>query len=61
MWNPTSTPKGAAYAREIIATMERETKSVAARKQLAESAIRRGNYDDAGKAVFRDYLTRENR
>lgn len=48
--------KNAEYARDIIATMERETKSRATRQRMAEIAIRIGNYDDEAKQVWREYL-----
>lgn len=41
--------------REIIATLERETKSRAARLRMAESAIIHGNVTDEGRDVWRDY------
>lgn len=50
------TMKNAAYAKMIIATMEAETKSKAARKRMAEMAIKIGNYDDDAKVVFSDYI-----
>lgn len=58
MWNPNRAPKGADYARDIIATMERETKSRKARVRLAEIAISHGNYTDEAKQEFRNYLAR---
>lgn len=48
--------KNASFARNIIATMEAETKSKAARKRMAEMAIKIGNYDAEAKAVFAEYL-----
>lgn len=48
--------KGPEFAREIIATLESDCKNRAARKRMAEMALRRGNYSDAGLAVWRDYL-----
>ena len=54
-----NTQQSATYARQIIATMNRETRSRKARLSLARLAIKLGNYDAAGKAVFADYLKRE--
>lgn len=48
--------KTASFARQIIATMEAETKSKAARKRMAEMAIKIGKYDAEAKAVFAEYL-----
>ena len=48
--------KNAEYAKTIIATLEAETKSKAARKRMAEMAIKIGNYDAAAKNVFAEYL-----
>lgn len=48
--------KNAAYAKDIIATMEVETNSKAARKRMAEMAVKVGNYDDEAKAVWAEYL-----
>ena len=48
--------KNADYARDIIATMERETKSKAARKRMAEIVLERGNYDAHAMQVWHDYL-----
>lgn len=48
--------KNASFARNIITTMEAETKSKAARKRMAEMAIKIGNYDAEAKAVFAEYL-----
>jgi len=48
--------KNADYARDNIATMERETKSKAARKRRAQLALERGNYDAPAKQVWREYL-----
>ena len=48
--------KNAEYARDIIATMERDTKSRAARKRMAELAVKIGNYDDEAKTVWSEYL-----
>lgn len=56
-WTMNRTPKGPDYARDIIATIERETKSRAARKRMAELAIGRlGNYTPEAKDVWRAYL-----
>lgn len=49
-------PMTADEARDIIATMERETRSKAARVRLAEAAIRIGNVSPEGKDVYRTYL-----
>lgn len=48
--------KNASYAKEIIATMEVETKSKSARKRMAELAIKVGNYDYAANKVWAEYL-----
>ena len=48
--------QNAAYARGIIATMERETKRRAVRKRMAELAVKIGNYDAEAKLVWSEYL-----
>ena len=48
--------KGADYARDYIAWMKAGTRSLSARRKMAEMAINIGNYDDAAKAVWREYL-----
>lgn len=53
MWSPM---KSADYARDVIATMERETKSKAARKRMAELVLSHGNYDQEAMQIWRDYL-----
>ena len=53
---PEASLKGTDYARDIIATMERETISRDARKRMAETAIQFGRYDGAAIMVWRDYL-----
>lgn len=49
-------PKGPEYAKGIIAEMTCGTKSEAARRALARTAISVGNYTDEAKAVFQEYL-----
>lgn len=51
-------PMNAAQVAAIIETMERETKSVAARRRLAEAAVRIGNVTEEGRDVWRRYLAR---
>ena len=51
-------PKGPEFAREIIANLEADCKSRAARKRMAEIVLMRGNYTDAGLAVWREYLAK---
>ena len=49
--------KDSTYARDIIATMERETKSRAARRRMAEIAAGPlGQYTEEAKALWREYL-----
>lgn len=48
--------KNAAYAREVIEQMDRECKSGAARKRMAELAVKMGRYDDEARAVWAEYL-----
>jgi len=48
--------KNAAYAKDIIATLESETKSKAARKGMAVAAINYGKYDAEAIAVWKEYL-----
>lgn len=50
--------KDSAYARAIIADLERDTQSLAARRRMAELAITIGRYDDDAKDVWREYLQR---
>ena len=50
--------KGADYAKQAIATVARETKQHKARVALATAIPMHGNYDDAGKALWADYLAR---
>lgn len=52
----SSAIKGADYAREMVAGLERDTKQLAARKAMARLAIKHGNYDEAAKDVWRAYL-----
>ena len=49
-------PMNAEQVREIIETMERETKSKPARRRMAEVAIAFGNVTQEGRQVWRDYL-----
>lgn len=49
------TPMTAAQVRAVIETMERDTKSKAARKAMANAAIRLGNVTDEGREVWRAY------
>jgi hypothetical protein len=49
-------PMNAAQVAAIIETMERETKSVAARRRMAEAAVLIGNVTDEGREVWRQYL-----
>lgn len=53
----TIPPKDAAFARDAIASLERECRSRPARKRMAELALgRHGNYTPEGKAVWGEYL-----
>lgn len=52
-------PMTADQVRTIIATMERETRTKAARIKIAELAIRVGNITDEGREVWREYLARQ--
>ena len=45
--------------RTVIAEMTAHTKSKAARIAMAKAAIRFGKVDEAGRAVWREYLASE--
>lgn len=47
------------YAEDIIATMERDTKSRKARLALAKMAIERGNYDADACLIWRAYILKD--
>lgn len=49
-------PMTADNVRWYIDQMERETKSVAARRSLAKSALTMGNISPEGRDVYREYL-----
>jgi hypothetical protein len=51
----TKAPMSAAQVAEIIETMERETKSKAARLRMAQAAISIGNVTPEGRDVWREY------
>ena len=53
---PFRDPQTGPEAREFIAKMERETKSKAARKRMAQLALDRGNLSSAARDAWRDYL-----
>jgi hypothetical protein len=49
-------PMNAAQVEAIIETMERETKSKASRRRMAEAAVLMGNVTEEGREVWRQYL-----
>jgi hypothetical protein len=49
-------PMNAAQVAAIIETMERDTKSKAARRRMAEAAVLIGNVTEEGRDVWRRYL-----
>ncbi len=49
-------PMSADEVREFITKMEKETKSAAARRRMAEIAVQRANVTDEGRDVWREYL-----
>lgn len=51
-------PMDAEGVREIISTMERETKSLAARKAMARAAVKLANVTDEGRQVWLEYARR---
>lgn len=51
-------PMNAAQVRSVIDEMERHTKQKSARIGLAKAAIRIGNINDEGKAVYAEYLAK---
>ena len=55
----TKAPKGADYARDVIAELTRDCKSKRARVRMAEMAVRMGNYTDDARDVWRAYLATE--
>lgn len=52
-------PKDSAFARDIISTLRRETKSKGARIAMAKLAIVKGNYTPEAKRVWSEYLKEE--
>lgn len=50
-------PMTAQQVLVVIGAMERDTKSKAARKRMAEVAVQRANVTDEGRDVWRKYLS----